>query len=136
MASWLQDYIYMRNAEMILIQAEAQARQGQNSAAAQTLGKLMAKRDPSWASASVSVDDVLLQRRIELWGEGFEYFDLRRNGLGINRKYEGTNHLASAQYAFPAHAKSWNFQIPRQELQNNTHITDADQNEWITGTEE
>jgi hypothetical protein len=136
MASWLQDYTYMRNAEMILIQAEAQARQGQNSAAAQTLGKLMAKRDPSWASASVSVDDVLLQRRIELWGEGFEYFDLRRNGLGINRKYEGSNHLASAQYAFPAHAKSWNFQIPRQELQNNTHITDADQNEWITGTEE
>lgn len=136
MASWLQDYIYMRNAEMVLIQAEAEARQGQNSAAAQTLAKLMAKRDPAWASASVSVDDVLLQRRIELWGEGFEYFDLRRNGLGVNRKYEGSNHLASAQYAFPAHAKSWNFQIPRQELQNNTHITEDDQNEWITGTEE
>ena len=135
--NWLQDYIYMRNAEMILIQAEAEARQGQNSAAATTLGKLMAKRNPSWASASVSVDDVLLQRRIELWGEGFEYFDLRRNGLGVNRKYEGTNHLASAQYAFPAHAKSWNFQVPRQELQNNPHIDpDTDQNEWITGTEE
>jgi SusD family. len=136
MASWLQDYTYMRNSEMILIQAEAEARQGQNSAAAQTLGKLMAKRNPAWASANVTVDDVLLQRRIELWGEGFEYFDLRRNGLGVNRKYEGSNHLASGQYAFPAHGKSWNFQIPRQELQNNTHITDEDQNEWITGTEE
>lgn len=136
MASWLQDYIYMRNAEMILIQAEAEARQGQNSAAAATLGKLMAKRNPSWASASVSVDDVLLQRRIELWGEGFEYFDLRRNGLGVNRKYEGSNHLAQGQYAFPAHGKSWNFQIPRQELQNNAHISESENNDWITGTEE
>lgn len=136
MASWLQDYIFMRNAEMILIQAEAEARQGQNSQAAATLRTLMSKRDPSWSSSSVSVDDVLLQRRLELWCEGFEYFDLRRNGLSVNRKYEGTNHLASGQYAFPAHGKSWNFQIPRQELQNNTHITDEDQNEWISGVEE
>ena len=136
MSSWLQDYIYMRSAEMILIQAEAEARLGQNSQAASTLAGLMAKRNPAWSSASVSVDDVLLQRRIELWGEGFEYFDLRRNGLGINRRYEGSNHLPSGQYAFPAHAKSWNFQIPRQELQNNTHITEEDQNEWISGVEE
>ena len=136
-ADWLQDYIYMRNAEMILIQAEAEARQGQNSAAAATLGKLMAKRDPSWASANVSVDDVLLQRRIELWGEGFEYFDLRRNGLGATRKYDGSNHLASGQYNFPAHGISWNFQIPRQEIQNNLHIDgEKDQNEWVSGTED
>ena len=136
MASWLQDYIYMRNAEMILIQAEAEARLGQNSAAAATLAKLMQQRDPAWASGSVSVDDVLLQRRIELWGEGFEYIDLRRNGLGVVRKYEGSNHLVAGQYDFPAHAKSWNFQIPNQELQNNTHISDEDQNEWISGLEE
>ena len=137
MENWLQDYIYMRNAEMVLIQAEAEARQGQNSAAAATLGKLMAKRDPSWASANVSVDDVLLQRRIELWGEGFEFYDLRRNGLGTTRKYDGSNHLPSGQYNFPAHGKSWNFQIPNQELQNNPHIDgEKDQNEWITGTEE
>ena len=96
----------------------------------------MAQRDPAWASANVSIDDVLLQRRIELWGEGFEYFDLRRNGLGVNRKYDGSNHLASLQFNFPAHAKSWNFQIPRQEMQNNTHITEAEQNEWISGTVE
>ena len=136
MASWLQDYTYMRNSEMVLIQAEAEARTGQNSAAAATLGRLMAQRDPAWASANVSIDDVLLQRRIELWGEGFEYFDLRRNGLGVNRKYDGSNHLASMQFNFPAHAKSWNFQIPRQEMQNNTHITEAEQNEWISGTVE
>ena len=135
-ASWLQDYTFMRNAEMILIEAEAAARLGDNAAAATALAKLMQKRDPAWTSSSASVDDVLLQRRIELWGEGFEYFDLRRNGLAVNRKYEGTNHIPAAQYAFPAHGKSWNFQIPRQEMQNNQYITEEEQNDWITGIEE
>ena len=134
-ASWLQDYIYMRNAEMILIEAEAHARLADGQATS-TLAKLMAKRDPAWSAANVTVDDVLLQRRIELWGEGFEYFDLRRNGLSVNRKYEGSNHAASAQYLFPAHGKSWNFQIPRSEMQNNMYITDDEQNEWISGIEE
>lgn len=132
--SWLQDYIYMRNAEMILIEAEAQARKGGD--AKSVLAPLMAKRDPSWSAGSVTVDDVLLQRRIELWGEGFEYFDLRRNGLGVDRKYEGSNHSAAAQYKFPAHGKSWNFQIPKNEIQNNQYITDEEQNEWISGVEE
>ena len=136
MASWLQDYIYMRNAEMILIEAEAAARKGDNAAAATALSKLMQKRDPAWKYASASIDDVLLQRRIELWGEGFEYFDLRRNGLAVDRKYAGTNHTAAAQFVFPAHAKSWNFQIPNQEMQNNQYITEEEQNEWVSGTEE
>ena len=136
MASWLQDYIYMRNAEKILIEAEAAARKGDNAAAATALSKLMQKRDPAWKYASASIDDVLLQRRIELWGEGFEYFDLRRNGLAVDRKYAGTNHTAAAQFVFPAHAKSWNFQIPNQEMQNNQYITEEEQNEWVSGTEE
>lgn len=134
-ASWLQDYIYMRKSEMILIAAEAHARLGDGQAAS-TLKELMSKRDPSWNFTNVSVDDVLLQRRIELWGEGFEYFDLRRNGLPVDRKYSGTNHTVAAQYVFPAHAKSWNFQIPNQEMQNNQYITEEEQNEWISGAEE
>lgn len=131
-ASWLQDYIFMRNSEMILIEAEAHARLADGQAAT-TLAKLMSKRDPAWNSSNVTVDDVLLQRRIELWGEGFEYFDLRRNGISVNRKYDGTNQLAGAQYEFPAHSASWNFQIPNQEMQNNVNITEEEQNEWVSG---
>lgn len=133
-ASWLQDYIFMRNAEMILIEAEAHARLADGQASS-VLAKLMAKRDPAWVNSNVTVDDVLLQRRIELWGEGFEYFDLRRNGLSVDRKYEGTNHSAGAQFVFPAHTPSWNFQIPRQEMQNNVNITEEEQNEWKSGAE-
>ncbi len=135
MAGWLQDYLYMRKAEMLLIEAEAHARLSDGQATS-TLAKLMAYRDPQWNDSGVTVDDVLLQRRIELWGEGFEYFDIRRNGLPVRRKYDGSNHSAAAQFNFPAHGKSWNFQIPRNEMQNNIYITDEEQNEWISGTEE
>lgn len=134
MDGYLQDYLFMRNAEMVLIEAEAHARLSDGQAAS-TLATLMAKRNPSWTSNG-SLEEVLFQRRVELWGEGFEYFDLRRNAKGVNRKYEGSNHSTNAQYEFKAHAKSWNFQIPLREMQNNIYITDEEQNEWITGTEE
>ena len=131
MANWLEDYLYMRVEEMILIEAECEARTGSGSSAATALAKLMNQRDNTWAASSVSVDDVLLQRRIELWGEGFEFMDIRRNGLGIDRKYQGSNHIVANQFTFPAHDLSWNFQIPLREIQNNTHITEEEQNEYV-----
>lgn len=127
---WLQDYIYMRAAEMILIKAEAEARLGNNGPAATTLKVLMAQRDPGFGKGSVTVEDVLLQRRIELWGEGFHYFDLRRNGLGTVRNYEGSNHPEWARKDFAPHALSFRFQIPLREIQENTEINEEDQNEW------
>ena len=60
----------------------------------------------------------------------YRYLDLRRNGLGCVRKYEGSNHPEWAKMDFAPHANTWRFQIPERELQNNTEISDADQNEW------
>ena len=57
---WTMHYIYMRAAEMVLIEAEALARQGQESQAATVMKELMANRQPSWNETSVSVADVLL----------------------------------------------------------------------------
>ena len=127
-ANWLQDYIYMRASEMKLIQAEAYARLGKSSEATAALKSLLAKRNNQWVGTA-SVEEVLLQRRIELWGEGFAYYDLKRNGLGVVRKYEGTNHPVWGQIDYPAHDNTWNFQIPRSEMQNNLMLSDADQNE-------
>jgi hypothetical protein len=122
------DYIYMRAAEMVLIEAEALARQGQNAQAASVLGELMKNRQPSWNKSSVTVNDVLLQRRIELWGEGFAYFDLKRNNRGIDRNYEGNNHLAGSVHTIPAFDVRWTYQIPQSEMQENSHIQDSEQN--------
>ena len=125
---WCMHYIYMRAAEMVLIEAEALARQGQNSQAATVLKELMANRQPSWNQSTVSVDDVLLQRRIELWGEGFAYFDLKRNNRGIDRNYDGSNHLAGYLHTIPAFDVRWTYQIPQTEMQENSHIQDSEQN--------
>lgn len=132
-SQWLQDYIFMRASEMYLIKAEALARTGANSDAAAAMKPLMAKRDLGYTKSSVTVEDVLLQRRIELWGEGFVYFDLRRNGLDCIRVYEGSNHPEWARKDYPAHGDTWNFQIPLKEVQENTMIGDEDQNPWSSG---
>ena len=126
--SWTMHYIYMRAAEMVLIEAEALARQGKNAEAATVMAELMKNRQPSWNKASVTVDDVLLQRRIELWGEGFSYFDLKRNNKGIDRNYEGSNHQAGYLHTIPAFDVRWTYQIPQSEMQENSHIQDSEQN--------
>ncbi len=126
--SWTMDYIYMRAAEMVLIEAEALVRQGKNADAATVLKELMANRQPGWNMTSVDLDYILLQRRIELWGEGFGYFDLKRNNLGIDRSYAGSNHMAGYLHVIPALDERWTYQIPQSEMQENSHIKDSEQN--------
>ncbi len=128
---WSMDYIYMRQAEMVLINAEANARMGQNEMAAQVLKPLMdAYYDGGWNVSSVSVDDVLLQRRIELWGEGFSFFDLKRLNKGIDRNYEGSNHLDGYKLQVPAHDPRWTYKIPSRAFNDNYYNLDpeTDQN--------
>jgi hypothetical protein len=123
---WTMDYVYMRAAEMVLIEAEALAHQGKNAEAANALNKLMSKRDSEWNKTTVTVDDVFLQRRIELWGEGFGYFDLKRLNKGVDRTYDGSNHRV--KIAVPAGDVRWVYQIPTAEIQENPLINDSDNN--------
>ena len=127
-SDWTENYMYMRAAEMILIEAEAYAHLGDGAKAAQVLKELMAERQPDWNESSVTVDDIHLQRRIELWGEGFAYYDLKRLNKGIDRTYEGNNHLAGYDLAVPARDTRWYYQIPLSEIQENDLIEPEDQN--------
>ena len=120
--------MYMRAAEMVLIEAEAYAHMNDGSKAAQTLKVLMDARQPGWDKAVVTVDDIHLQRRIELWGEGFAFYDLKRLNKGIDRTYEGNNHLPGYKLAVPAQDVRWTYQIPLNEIQENTLIGEEDQN--------
>ena len=125
---WTENYMYMRAAEMVLIEAEAYAHMGDGIKAAEVLQELMDVRQPDWKKSNVSVDDIHLQRRIELWGEGFAYYDLKRLNKGIDRTYEGNNHLAGYDIAVPARDTRWYYQIPLTEIQENDLIEDKDQN--------
>lgn len=129
-SGWTMDYMYMRVAEMYLIEAEALAHMGKEAEAATAIKPLMQARISGWDKAAMSVEDVYQQRRIELWGEGFSYFDLKRLNKGINRAYEGNNHLVGFQLVKEPLAASWRYQIPRQEMQENTYITEEEQNKY------
>jgi hypothetical protein len=119
----------MRGSEMVLIEAEALAQQNKGGDAATALKKLQSKRDPSWAKVSVSVDDIWMLRRVELWGEGFSYYDLKRLNKGIDRTYSGSNHEGTNKVVVPAGDKRWIYKLPQGEIQENVYINEEDNNE-------
>jgi len=120
--NWLGHYVFMRSSEMVLTAAEALARSGRPAEAAAELALLMNNRDPNWSATSVTGEEVYQIRRVELWGEGFSLFDHQRLKKGIDRGYEGTNHVASARFTIPAGSWYFLYQIPLRVLENNPNI--------------
>lgn len=135
--SWAADYIYMRAGEMYLIEAEALARQGGQDAAARTaLETLIKTHNPAYSAAAFSgqalIDEIMLQRRIELWGEGFALIDIKRSHAGLNRPTGAGNHgspnFDPSVYTLPDGDPRFLMKIPRKEIDTNPLITEADQN--------
>jgi hypothetical protein len=126
------DYLYMRAAEMYLIEAEALAKGGDEAGAKQLLFDLVSPRDPNYAlsanSGQALYDEIYLQRRIELWGEGFAWYDQKRLGVDLERDYAGSNHTALGNFNWAYNANEMLFQIPEDELNANDMINEADQN--------
>lgn len=86
------DIAYIRVAEMFLIKAEAEARSGKYPEAQETMYAFLKSRDEkcekSKKTGDALIDEILLQRRIELWGEGFRFFDLKRTNAPLVRNVE------------------------------------------------
>jgi len=134
--SWAADYVYMRAAEMYLIEAEGLAKSGNESAARLTLETLIKTRYPAYSASSYAgqslVDEILWQRRIELWGEGFSLIDIKRNNKGLQRPTGTGNHGAPnfdpIVYTLPDAAPVFLMRIPQRELDSNPELTANDQN--------
>lgn len=92
----------MRVEEMYFIEAEAAAHQDA-AKGKQLLEEFMKTyRDPSYTCTVTSTDDVveeiIFQKRVELWGEGQTFFDIKRLNYSVTRGYTGTNHMASETF--------------------------------------
>lgn len=126
------DYVYMRSSEMALIEAEAMARSGNNGGAASALFDLVSLRDPGYAlstnTGQALLDEIHLQRRIELWGEGFSWFDLKRYKKSMIRDYPGTNHRDFGLFNVDAESNRFRMQLPEDEINANPNISEGDQN--------
>ena len=131
------DWPLMRVEEMYLIEAEGLALGGDPSGAKALLEEFVqGYRDPNYTCAASSPTDlqeeIWMQRRIELWGEGFSWFDLKRLKKGTVRNYDGTNFLKTARYNLPAEHGLFLLRIPLKEIQSNHGITEADNNPIAT----
>jgi len=118
------DYVYMRAAEMYLLNAETAAKSADEPTARTSLKALLTLRvtDPSYVDALTGqdlLDEIYLQTRIELFGEGKSYLAMKRNKATIVR---GSNHLSHAGESIPYNDPRLTFSIPQSEIQNNPFI--------------
>ncbi|RZK19850.1 MAG: RagB/SusD family nutrient uptake outer membrane protein, partial [Hymenobacter sp.] len=95
----------VRLAEMYLIRAEAEVRAGQVAAATADVNVIRARSGAS-AITAVTINDVLLERQLELAFEGFRVYDLVRTGRVV-----GTLPATSPKLILP---------IPQREINNNS----------------
>lgn len=88
-ALYTADLPYMRLPEMICIEAEGYARAGNEDAARNAIYLLAKNRDPQYEKSTKSgqelIDEILVQKRVELWGEGFRFLELKRLNMPLDR---------------------------------------------------
>lgn len=119
------DVPLMRAAEMYLIEAEAKARLADNAGAQQVLFDLIKTRDAAYVKSTNTgaalINEILLHRRIELWGEGFRFFDLKRLALALDRTgaKASDNPWDPFIVTLPVDDKLWQFLIPQVEMDAN-----------------
>lgn len=120
---------HFRSAEMYLIEAEAKYFQNKPDADIQNLLIALNKtsgRDPGYTNTKTGVallNEIKLYRSIELWGEGFDWFDLKRWNDPISRKVyaNGGNFITQlAVNIAPGDNNKWTWKLPLKETDFNT----------------
>jgi len=114
------DMIDMRAAEMYLVEAEAAARQGNTTEALNILNLIQNARPGAIVSSTTNQDEliqeILLERRKEMYGEGLDYFDIKRLQLPIEKSLANGNNL---DLSLPANSNKLTLMIPDKEILNN-----------------
>lgn len=123
------DYVFMRVEEMYLLNAEAAARLTMDTDAQASLSVLLKERmtgDDTSVDSYVAgftgqalLEEIYLQTRIELWGEGKSYLAMKRNKATIQR---GPNHLSFVGVQIPYDDERLTFEIPESEITDNPFI--------------
>jgi len=119
------DMHLMRTAEMVLIDAEANYRNGDETTAHNLLYALQLDRDVNAVKSTNTgvalLEEILLERRKELYAElGIEWFDAKRLVRGITRD---ANHRVEVTLA--PNDKRFFLKIPQNEIDSNDNIDDT-----------
>lgn len=115
------DYVFMRVEEMILLNAETNARMANDGAAIASLTTLLENRMDDYSyinglSGQALKDEILLQTRIELWGEGKSFAASKRMKKDFTY---GSNHLYFPKVSFSYDDSRLVIPVPQAEILNN-----------------
>lgn len=150
-STWEGDYVWMRVEEMYFNAAEAACRLGDEAQAKNYLMAVMSQRDPSYACEKTGtalgalttdetgslLEEILIQKRIELWGEFGRTFDIRRLKQGFQRTSDQgwpdglllKDKSGALRPTANPENYMWVLTIPQAEFDGNINMTvDKDQN--------
>lgn len=125
------DFFLMRVEEMYYNLAEAKAMAGHLEEGAKILNDFVKTyRDPEYSktfkNAAELQDEVYFQKRIEFFGEGISWFDMKRMNKGIDRvdveKNDNGGYPELTRFNVPAGDPIFTWQIPLSEEQANKAI--------------
>lgn len=115
-------YPLMRVEEMYFIEAEAAAQQNPTAGKKLLEAFMQEYRDPQYTCTKVGdaiIEEIVFQKRVELWGEGLSFFDIKRLDLPVTRGYEGTNYSEAVRFNTKGRPAWMNICIVQTEKNNN-----------------
>lgn len=116
-------YPIMRVEEMYFIEAEAAAHQDPATGKSLLESFMKEYRDPQYTCKATDeagvVDEIVFQKRVELWGEGQTFFDIKRLNMSVTRGYPGTNWSELTRFNTNGRPAWTNFVMVRTEADNN-----------------
>ena len=118
-----------RSSEMLLIEAEANYFLGNSTDAQQNLDALNKDRQPGYTCTKTGealLKEIKQYRRLELWGEGFSWFDCKRWNDPVVREgfKDGGNYFSAVAGTYGTNPKDnfWKWIIPNKETDYNLGI--------------
>ena len=120
------DIPLMRVEEMYLIEAEATAHYDETTGR-ELIKSFMTTRDPNYKipvgiAGESFIEEIIFQKRCELWGEGILFYDYKRLDMGVNNAYEGHNACPGMDFYSEGRFPIWNLCIPIEEVQQNNAL--------------
>lgn len=116
-------YPLMRVEEMYFIEAEAAERLAPGTGITLLENFMKTYRDPQYVyTGSNAIDEILFQKRIELWGEGLSFFDIKRANVSVTRGYAGTNFFEEWRFNTNGRPAWMNFCIVNLEENDNPAV--------------
>ncbi len=114
---------FIRSSEMLLIEAEANYFLNNGKAAQENLIELNATsgRDPEYTCTKTGEEllkEIQKYRELELWGEGFEFSDLKRWNLPLDRT-SGKNVATYTKVRVEPDNANWTWATPQSETDYN-----------------